>query len=62
VFRLFSIVDPDFDGFVPDQVKADLSLFLDKMRAESVDLKAMGLGSTTLESVDTELRSIYRLN
>jgi hypothetical protein len=61
VFRLFTIVDPDFAGLVPDQVKSDLAVFLDRMKGEAVDLKTLGLGSQTLESVDAELRRIYGL-
>ncbi len=41
VFRLFAIVDPDFAGPVPDQVKADVATFIEKMPAEALDLKAM---------------------
>lgn len=61
VFRLFAIVDPDFDGAVPDQVKTDLGSFLTRMPEETIDLKAMGLGSQTLESVTASLREIYGL-
>lgn len=59
VFQLFTIVDPDFAGLVLDQVKSDLAVFLDRMKGEAVDLKALGLGSQTLESIDAELRRIY---
>jgi hypothetical protein len=61
VFRLFAIVDPEFDGAVPDQVKTDLGAFLQRMPEETLDLKAMGLGSQTLDSVTAELREIYGL-
>jgi hypothetical protein len=61
VFRLFAIVDPDFDGTVPDRVKADLGVFLERMRGETLNLKAMGLGSRTLDSVTAELTEIYGL-
>lgn len=61
VFRLFAIVDPDFDGPVPDQVKSDLRLFLEKMPAEAPDLKMLGLGRQTVDSITNELRRIYGL-
>lgn len=61
IFRLFAIVDPEFAGPVPDQVKADVATFLEKMPAENLNLKAMGLGSQTLDSVTAELRKIYGL-
>ena len=61
VFRLFAIVDPDFEGPVPEQVKTDLGSFLERMPTERLDLKAMGLGSQTLDSFTAELRRIYRL-
>ena len=61
VFRLFAILDPDFDGPVPAQVKSDLGSFLERMPAEAPDLKTLRLGRQTLESVTTELRRIYGL-
>lgn len=61
VFRLFAIVDPDFDGAVPEQVKTDLGSFLERMPEENIDLKAIGLRGQTLDSVTTELRRIYGL-
>lgn len=61
VFRLFAIVDPDFDGAVPDQVTSDLASFLEQMQGETLDLKSIGLGSQTLESVTEALRRIYGL-
>ncbi|MFV1966900.1 MAG: hypothetical protein ACC628_15855 [Pirellulaceae bacterium] len=61
VFRLFAIVDPDFDGPVPAQVKSDLGSFLERMPAEALDLKMLGLGHQTLDSVTTVLRRIYGL-
>jgi len=36
-------------------------MFLDRMKGEAVDLKTLGLGSQTLESVEAELRRIYGL-
>lgn len=41
--------------------KTDLGSFLEPMPAETLNLKAMGLGSQTLESVTAELRRIYGL-
>ncbi len=61
VFRLSAIVDGSLVGTVPEKVKADLASFLEMATQEVIDLRAMGLGSQTIESVTTELRSIYRL-
>ncbi len=62
VFRLFAIVDPEFDGHIPSQVKTDLAMFVARMPDEGVDLKAMGLGSETLDNVSSQLRRIYGLD
>jgi len=59
---LFAIADPGFAGFVPDQVKSDLAMFLDRLKGASVDLKALGIGSQTLEEIDAEFRRMYRLD
>jgi len=61
VFRLFAIVDPDFTGSVPDQVKSDLASFLEQMQDETLDLKSLGLGSETLDTVADALQRIYGL-
>ncbi len=61
VFRLLAIVDPGFNGDVPEPVRADLTQFLDRMSDESVDMKAVGLGKRKKEDAVTELRRIYQL-
>lgn len=61
VFRLYAIVDPDFSGDVPEQVKNDLREFIERVQWEQVDMKQMGLASQTMEDVLPELRRIYRL-
>jgi hypothetical protein len=62
VFRLFAIIDPDFGGDVPLQVKEDLRDFLAQMKNESIDLRVLGLANTTFAEVDAELQRIYRLD
>ena len=62
VFRLLTIVDPDFGGDVPERIKADISVFVERMKDETVDLKAAGLGNRQLDEVLTELRGIYGLS
>ncbi len=61
VFRLYSIVDPDFSAEISQQIKDDLSAFLDRMSTESIDFNSLGIGSETLDEVLTELRRIYEL-
>ncbi len=39
VFRLFQILNPDFNGDVPDKIKNDLGEFVSLMKTESIDLK-----------------------
>ena len=62
VFRLFAIADPGFTELLPEQVKLDLAMFLDRIKDEPIDLKMLGIGSHTLEDVVAELRRMYRLD
>lgn len=61
VFRLYLIVDPDFTGEVPEKVRRDLREFVERMRDEKIDLKALGLRGRDLESILEDLTRIYRL-
>lgn len=45
VFRLYQIVNPDFDGEVPDIVKDDLRKFFSRMKEETIDFKIVGPAS-----------------
>lgn len=61
VFRLYQIIDPEFAGEVPERVKGDLREFVQRMRDEPIDLKALGLRERGLESILEDLTRIYRL-
>lgn len=61
VFRLFQILDPDADPGAPDPVKAHLREFLDRMKTEDVDFKALGIRGADRNVVLAELARIYRL-
>ncbi len=47
---------------MPERIKADISVFVERMKDETVDLKAAGLGNRQLDEVLTELRGIYGLS
>ncbi len=61
VFRLYQILNPDFDGEVPDSVKDDLRKFISGMEEEEIDFKALGLGTTDRKSVLAGIQRIYGL-
>jgi hypothetical protein len=62
VFRLYQILDPEFDGDVPDSIVTDLREFFSHMETEVVDFKALGLGTTDLETVLATVRQIYHFD
>ncbi|HPQ70614.1 MAG TPA: hypothetical protein PKW95_15930 [bacterium] len=62
VFRLYQIVDPEFAGEVPEKVRSDLREFVERMRDEKIDLKALGLRGENRDSILEEIRRIYRLD
>lgn len=63
VFRLFRILDADQKVAVPDGIKNDLHNFLIKMASEtSLDLKNLGIRTTTIEEVLENIRTIFGIN
>lgn len=62
IFRLYQILDPDFNGMIPDSVKDDLREFMSRVETEEVALKSLGLGATDLDSILVDLQSIYDLD
>lgn len=62
VFRLYQILNPDFDGEVPGSIKDDLREFSSRMEKEENDFKSLGLGSTDLKSILADIRKIYDLD
>jgi len=61
VFRLYPIIDPDFQPELPVEVRNDLIHFLEAAAKEDVNLKQLGLPGRTLEEVLADLRDIYGL-
>ena len=61
VFRLYPILNPAFNGEVPDTIKADLRNFLVRMEGEIIDFKSLGLKSTTRKSILADIWKIYGL-
>jgi len=62
VFRLYQIIDPDFDPGAPDEIKDDLRAFIEAMASEDVDLKSLGVRAGALDEVLQGLQSVYRLS
>ena len=63
VFRLYQILVPDVGIDAPDSIKKDMQRFLQAMAEDTaIDLKALGLGRTTVEAVLDDLRGIYGLD
>lgn len=59
VFRLFRVVDPLIKIDVPQDVRDDMSEFLDAMEDEEVNLKSLGIRSRDKNSILVELRRMY---
>ena len=50
VFRLYAIVDPDYLAMPATSIEADMRQFVERMRDEAIDPKAVGLGRITIDS------------
>jgi hypothetical protein len=59
VFRLYRIAEPGKTVSLPTNIAKDLQLFFSLIPNEEIDLKSLGLGSTTIESIIAELKRIY---
>lgn len=59
VFRLMAIVDPDFSGDIPRQVKDDIDAFITGMANENIDMKNVGLKGQKQEDILTEIARIF---
>lgn len=62
VFRLFQVIDPEFDQELPGPIAGDFAMFLTDVAAENVDLKALGLKSMSQPDVLSQFRAIYRIS
>jgi hypothetical protein len=47
---------------LPTNIAKDLQLFFSLIPNEEIDLKSLGLGSTTIESIIAELKRIYNID
>ena len=62
VLRLYQLIDLEGYTPLPDPIQADLSSFLEIIKAEgAVDLKALGIKGTTLEEIIKNLRFKFGL-
>ena len=62
VFRLYRIAEPGKTVSLPTNIAKDLQLFFSLIPNEEIDLKSLGLGSTTIESIIAELKRIYNID
>jgi hypothetical protein len=62
VFRLYQLLAPSTQISLPQSAKLDMQKFIEGIKAGSpVDLKSLGLSSTTLSTVLNNLVQIYKL-
>ncbi|MCF6266292.1 MAG: hypothetical protein L3J57_07075 [Desulfuromusa sp.] len=62
VFRLYRIISPDVQVVLPEMVRNDMNRFLEEMKSQEVDLKALGFKrGSQLETILMELREFYGL-
>ena len=59
VFRLFQVIDPEIKARPPSSIATDMNSFCERMKTEQVDLKALGLASTSLDEILGRLGLIY---
>jgi len=62
VFRLYQILDPATDPGAPDTVKSDIREFIQRMREEEIDLKALGIRTGTRDEILVEIGRVYRVS
>lgn len=61
IYRLAGILDPQLELRIPDAIKADLEVALDRMRKDPIDLNSIGIKGRTPEAVIDQINRIYRL-
>lgn len=59
VFRLYAIIDPEFDAELMPQIREDMGEFIDRMAEEDIDLKVIGLANQQLPVVLEDLSRMY---
>ena len=61
-FRLLAIVQPDRTVEVSERIKEDIKKYIIMVGKENVDLKNLGLKSTSLEDMIELITSLYKIN
>jgi hypothetical protein len=61
VYRLYQVIELEDELEPPDRIVADMRAFLERMATEDVDLKALGLRTTSRDAVLDELRTLFRV-
>ena len=59
VFRLYRLVDPEFNLDIPAEIRRDMGAFLDAMASENVDLANLGIRGEGLDTILLRLRRSY---
>lgn len=62
VFRLYQIAEPANQVSLPANIAKDLRLFFSLITSEEINLRSLGLGSTTVAAIITELKRMYGLD
>lgn len=62
VVRLYQVIEPDNHIPLPAKIAYDLQNFFGLISTEAIDLKSLGLGSNTVESIISDLKIIYGLD
>jgi hypothetical protein len=59
ILRLATLLAGTEQCELPDPVRRDIALFIDNLRSESVDLKALKISGITFEDILTVLEQVY---
>ncbi len=62
VFRLFAVINPEYRATLEAPIAADMRRFFEEIPKEELDLKGLGLGSRSLDSILTTMRTIYGIS
>lgn len=61
IFRLYPILDPTDKPSIATGIQADLNKAFDRLRDDTIDLKALGVSGTTVPKILEELEAFYGL-
>jgi len=59
VFRLYAIVDPEYTSTPAASIRIDMKRFVEQMGTEDVDLRAIGVGGMSTDSILVALSKRY---